>query len=70
MKPKQKFQQGELATLIHYLPPLLSGSQVTILDVAFTGREYRYRIMATEYHSDAKWVYEDDLRRPLLEVEG
>ena len=68
MKPKQKFQLGELATLIHYLPPLLSGSQVTILDVAFTGREYRYQVAATEYKSDPKWAYENDLRRPL-EVE-
>ena len=69
MKPKQKFQPGELATLIHYLPPLLSGSQVTILNVAFTGREYRYQITSAEYQSESKWAHEEVLRRPL-EVEG
>jgi len=69
MKPKQKYQPGELATLARYLPPLLSGSQVTITDVAFTGREYRYRISAIEYRADPKWVCEEDLRRPL-DVEG
>lgn len=69
MKPKAKFQTGELATLARYLPPILSGSQVTVMDVVYTGREYRYQVQATEYRSDPKWAYEDDLRRPL-EVEG
>jgi hypothetical protein len=67
MRPK--FSVNQIVTLTNFHPPLLSGSQVAVLDVKDTGRQIMYEIKPVEYPGEAKWVRESELAAPLEVVE-
>lgn len=53
-----KFQKGDTARLLHFTPPILSGSIVAVQQV---GKGRRYLVKATEYNVHSVWVDEVDL---------
>jgi hypothetical protein len=63
MRPR--FSKGQIVTLKNFQPPLLSGSQVAIMDIRDTGRQFMYQVKSVEYTEKEKWVYESDLQPPL-----
>ena len=56
-----RFYAGERATLTRYLPPILCGSTVAILEVRATGDGFRYQVQAEEYPGAPVWAYDEDL---------
>lgn len=61
-----RFQVSNQVRLERYLPPVLSGSIVSILDVRYVGAgDYRYQVQATEYQATPVWCDESDLAAPL-----
>lgn len=64
--PPARFQVSNLVRLNRFLPPVLSGSIVTILDVHQVGGGcYRYQVQSTEYPEKPVWASEEDLAAPL-----
>jgi|RifCSP16_2_1023846.scaffolds.fasta_scaffold86281_1 hypothetical protein len=62
---RPRFHRGEQVHLLRFLPPILSGSTVAILEVRDVGREYRYQVDSTEYPEKPVWASEDDLAYPM-----
>jgi len=65
MKNKPKFQKDQLVTLKRFLPPVLSGSTVAVLDVRDCGKSgIRYQVRSDEYPATPVWAHEEDLALP------
>jgi hypothetical protein len=55
------YQIGETVKVKRYLPPVYSGSLVTILEINTEGQGARYQVRPTEYPAGPVWADEDDL---------
>ena len=65
-KPRPAFAPGDHARTTCYLPPVLSGSVVAVLDVHNDRGTVRYQVRSVEYEAKPVWAYEDDLEWILL----
>jgi hypothetical protein len=70
MKPKptphSRYHIHDLVRLLRYLPPVLSGSTVAVLDVRQVGHgALRYQVQSAEYPASPVWANEDDIAYPM-----
>ncbi len=58
---RPKFQVGDMARLNRFLPPVLSGTLVTVDAVGGTRFYPRYQVSTAEYQAQPVWADESDL---------
>ena len=56
-----RWRPGDTVKLLRFVPPILSGSAVTIQRIDANGQRARYQVRSCEYPSVCKWVREEEL---------